>query len=98
MNTEVILSNIKEAEEELRALIARLEKSPNYPFEDFHVSMAHLYHHLNTAWNARNATRQRYQACSDEDYHRWECFPNDLPLIGDDAFYDLPEYRDANEP
>jgi len=93
----LILFNLKEAEGELRSLIAGLEKPQEIRFEDFHVSMAHLYHHLNTSWNARYATREQWRDQSDEDFQRWERFPEDLPLIGSDAYFDLPEYRDAND-
>ena len=27
------------------------------------------------------------------DFAKWQKFPADLPLIGDDDFYDLPEYH-----
>jgi hypothetical protein len=93
MNSSMILLNLREAEEELRKLITEFERSPDVPFESFHVSMAHLYHHLNTAWNGRYATREQWVHQSNEDFARWERFPHDLPLIGSDGFYDLPEYE-----
>ena len=31
--------------------------------------------------------------CSDQDFSDWQKFPKDLPLIGDDDYYDLPEYN-----
>jgi hypothetical protein len=37
MNTRLILSNLKEAEEELRSLIAKLDTPQEVPFEGFHV-------------------------------------------------------------
>jgi hypothetical protein len=92
MNHRIIHFNLEEAQEQLRATIAKL-KDPSYSFRDFHVEMAHLYHHLNTAWNARNATNEQWRKLSDEDYVRWEQFPDDLPMIGDDKFYDGPEYQ-----
>jgi hypothetical protein len=97
MNAQVILSNLREAEEQLRSLISQAEQRPEFSFESFHIGMAHLYHHLNTAWNARNATRDQWVNQAEEDFKRWEQFPNDLPLIGSDTFYDLPEYRDTND-
>jgi len=56
MNARFIASNLKEAEDELRGLITRLESGKQLSFEDYHVAMAHIYHHLNSAWNGRNAT------------------------------------------
>jgi hypothetical protein len=51
-----------------------------------------MYHHLNSAWNGRNATDEQWRECTDEDYQKWQKFPQDLPMIGDDDYYDLPEY------
>ena len=92
MNARFIASNLKEAEEELRGLITRLESGEQVSFEDYHVAMAHIYHHLNSAWNGRDATDEQWRECTDEDYQKWQKFPQDLPMIGDDDYYDLPEY------
>jgi hypothetical protein len=92
MNRPFIASNLKEAEEELRRLITRLDAGQDLSFEDYHVAMAHMYHHRNTAWNARYATDEQWRGCTDEDYEKWQRFPKDLPMIGDDDYYDLPEY------
>lgn len=94
MNTPFILSNLKEAGEELQSLIAKMELNGEFSFEEYHVGMAHLYHHLNSAWNGRNITRQEWQESSMENFQKWQKFPVDLPLIGDDTYYDLPEYKD----
>ena len=93
MNTDIILFNLREAQGELRSMITAFEQSPDTSFDDFHVTIAHLYHHLNPAWNARNATRERWEAQIEKDYKLWESFPRDLPLMGSDTFFDLPEYR-----
>ena len=91
MNARFIASNLKEAEEELRGLITRLESGEQVSFEDYHVAMAHIYHHLNSAWNGRNATDEQWRECTEGNYKKWESFPRDLPLIGADDFYDLPD-------
>jgi hypothetical protein len=44
--------------------------------------MQHLYHRLNTAWNARDESPERLAATSEEDFHRWRQFPEDLSLGG----------------
>ena len=98
MNIRFIASNLRETEEELRRLIARIDSGEQLSFEDCHVAMAHIYHHLNTAWNGRNATDEQWQECSEEDYQRWQKFPQDLPMIGDDDYYDLPEYDAKTQP
>jgi len=43
--------------------------------------MGHLYHHLNTAWNARNVSDKRHWKCSDKDYYNWEKFPKNWELL-----------------
>jgi hypothetical protein len=93
MNTRFIASNLKEAEQDLQRLTARAAAGEDISFEDFHVAMAHIYHHLNSAWNGRNITDAEWRECTDENYKKWESFPRDLPLIGADDFYDLPEYH-----
>lgn len=82
INTQFILSNLKEAEEQLVALIAQIESDKDFSFEDYHIAMGHLYRHLNSAWNGRCITRQEWQKCSDENFQKWQKFPDDLPLIG----------------
>ena len=56
MNREAVLFNLQEAKEELDRTIKEFESDPDYDFGTFFVSMSHLYHHLNTAWNARDAS------------------------------------------
>lgn len=92
MNARFIASQLSEAEEELRSLVAKVDSGEELSFEAFHVAIAHIYHHLNSAWNGRNANDQQWRECTDLDFATWQQFPRDLPLIGDDGFYDLPEY------
>lgn len=40
--------------------------------------LGHLYHHLNTAWNARDASEQQVQTCAAADFNRWGRFPREL--------------------
>jgi hypothetical protein len=93
MNQRFILSNLKEAGEELQKLIQEMESRPDFSFEDFHCAMAHMYHHLNSAWNGRYVTNNEWRECTDENFEKWQKFPQDLPLMGDDTYYDLPEYN-----
>lgn len=45
----------------------------------FEVTMEHVYHHVNYAWNCRHAAAERAIRCSDRDFNRWEKFPKDWP-------------------
>src|SRR5262245_8236873 len=53
MNKIWILDHLREAHEELSRTIGELESDPEYGEGELYVAMAHLYHHLNTAWNSR---------------------------------------------
>ena len=93
MNARFLLSNLEEAEEDLRKLVEQLKAGQEPSFEDFHVAMAHIYHHLNSAWNGRYISDAEWRDCTDENYDKWQKMPRDLPMIGDDDYYDLPEYN-----
>jgi hypothetical protein len=80
MNREYILYNLKEALEQLTETISDFENNNDYEYAEFKVDMEHLYHHLNTAWNAQNSTEQESNVCSDCDYNQWRQFPQDLIL------------------
>jgi hypothetical protein len=80
MNSEWVLFHLREAEEELRRTIARLESTPDYDRGEFGVAMAHVYHHLNTAWNSQNETESAAHECAKDDFFRWRQFPTDIYL------------------
>jgi len=80
MNRQHTLLHLREAAEELQRTIHKIENDQDYGFGEFSVAMQHLYHHLNTAWNARDESSERVRACSDEDFARWGQFPEDLYL------------------
>jgi hypothetical protein len=56
VNTNFVLFNLREALEEIDQTVKDLEADPEYSKPKFSVVMMHLYHHVNTAWNARNST------------------------------------------
>lgn len=45
------------------------------------VQMQHIYHHVNWAWNCKNADEARAVRCEWRDYRRWEKFPKDWPEL-----------------
>jgi hypothetical protein len=81
MNKPYILWNLREALNALDQLIADMEATADYDFGEFRVDMEHLYHHINTAWNARDASQESTDACSEGDFARWRQFPQDIALI-----------------
>jgi hypothetical protein len=64
MNRDWVLFNLREAEEEIRRTISEIETVPDYGLGEFVVAMSHAYHHLNTAWNARDADSAAVEKCS----------------------------------
>ena len=81
MNKEAILFHLREAREELARTIHELETDPGYEFGNFVVGMGHLYHHLNTAWNGRDASPERHRDCGQHDFDTWRKFPPDAELL-----------------
>ncbi len=54
MNRDWVLSQLREAQEELNRTIGEMEADPEYDVGELMVAMQHLYDHLNTAWNSRD--------------------------------------------
>jgi len=81
MNKVWIQFHLREALEALIDTIAKIEADPDYDETNFEVEMAHLYNHVNTAWNSRNADAQCLgKPSSAEAFYRWRAFPSDLPM------------------
>jgi hypothetical protein len=83
MNKDYVLWNLREAQEALAEIIAGVESDPEYEPGGYIVDLTHLYHHVNTAWNARNATKAATDECSQEDFLRWRQFPTEDVYLGD---------------
>jgi len=78
MNRKLVLFNLKEAKEELDRTIEAIEKDSRYGVAEYMVAMSHLYHHLNTAWNARRSSDRRAKNCSEKDFEDWREFPKEF--------------------
>ena len=76
MNKDYVLYNLGEAQEALGQLIADMKSDPEYDYGEYIVDMGHVYHHLNTAWNARDSSKAVADQCSEEDFYRWRQFPS----------------------
>jgi len=87
MNRDAVLFHLKEAKEELDRTINQIASDSAYDFPELQVAMSHLYSHLNTAWNGKDASAERYGECSPNDFDTWRKFPSaaDLLLDTDDA-------------
>ena len=76
MNKDYVLYNLEHAHKALAALIADMKSDPEYEYGNYIVDIAHVYHHVNTAWNARDASKAAADECSEEDFFRWRQFPS----------------------
>ena len=76
MNKDYVLYNLREAQKALTKTITGVESDPDYEPGGYVVDVAHVYHHLNTAWNARDASKVAADECSEEDFYRWRQFPS----------------------
>jgi hypothetical protein len=81
MNKNFLLSNLREAQEEITKTINDLETDAEYDESELSVAMMHLYHHVNMAWNARHSTPEQSKNCSDADFNRWGGYPTDLETM-----------------
>ncbi len=81
MNLGYIQYNLKQAREELDAMINGIKKNADYEEGEYVVAMTHLYHHINTAWNARDVSKERSDNCSEEDFKTWRRFPKEDELF-----------------
>ena len=80
MNKQWVIWNLKEAKKELDGTIAELESDFEYDSPELSVALSHLYHHLNTAWNARDASEEAVDECSVENFAKWRQLPDDILL------------------
>ena len=67
--------NLEDALEELQAIDEMVRPGVEIDAEDFRVRMAHLYFHLNTAWNCRNLSAAALEVLDDHEACK---FPSDL--------------------
>ena len=76
MNKDYVLWHLERAHEAIAEIIADMKSNRSYEYAEYVVNMTHVYHHLNTAWNARDATEAAAHECSEEDFYRWRQFPS----------------------
>jgi hypothetical protein len=80
VNRELVLHNLAEAHEALSRMLEAARQDPEWGVGELVAQMPHLYHHINTAWNARDSTNAVGQA-SHTEFRRWSTFPTDLPMF-----------------
>ena len=78
MNKDYMLYNLKEACKQLNEIIKELETNSDYNYGECIIDMQHTYHHLNTAWNAKESTKEEANECSKDNFAKWRQFPDDI--------------------
>lgn len=80
MNRELVLHHLAEAQEALTRMLEEARANASWDVGELTAEMPHLYHHINTAWNARESPNPVGQA-SDTEFLGWSAFPTDLPMF-----------------
>ena len=80
MNRELVLHHLAEAHEALGQLLKEARQDLDWGIGELSAEMPHLYHHINTAWNARDSPNAVGQA-SPSEFRQWSAFPADLILF-----------------
>jgi hypothetical protein len=80
MNRDYVLWNLGEPAEELIRTIEEMQGDPDYDEVELMVALQHLDHHVNTAWNAREASPAAAEECSEENFALWRAFPGDIDM------------------
>jgi hypothetical protein len=69
---------LADAQEGIESLLRDMKEDKEFSEIEFSIHMAHIYGHLNRAWNGRNSTDQQWEATKMPD--EWNNFPADLHL------------------
>ncbi len=72
----MLMYELEDAQDGLKRLFEDLAENAEFGEEAFRVHTAHIYFHLNRAWNGRNATEK--QLDDDALWQTWAEFPTDL--------------------
>jgi len=81
MNRDQVLLHLSEAGYAIAKTIRDLREDPEYGDAEYWVDVQHIYHHLNTAWNSRAASKSQIASATDADFNRWNAFPRDFPMM-----------------
>lgn len=79
MDKDYLLFHLVEAQEELVKITHEITNNSQYDEAELLIAFQHLYHHINTAWNARNASVSEIQ--SNEYFNQWQEFPKDISFF-----------------
>jgi hypothetical protein len=69
---------LADAQEQLNEIVDRFTPDAETNESDFQVWFAHLYGHLNTAWNMRHCSAQDHDSADGKQLDKWKQFPTDM--------------------
>ena len=69
-----LLSELEDTHEHLGSLISEMDREGKIDVESYAVDIAHIYAHLNRAWNTRDITSE----VTDEQWEEGRSYPKDL--------------------
>jgi hypothetical protein len=84
MNREHTQFHLNEAMHELESVTAKITSNLDYSEAELYSALEHIYHHLNTAWNARDESNAAVVECSESDFNRRRKFPSVFDLHKDE--------------
>ena len=60
---------------ELEQVLKDLKQDATFDEQELNAAMSNVYHYMNTAWNARNATETEVNELSQDNFYLWREFP-----------------------
>ena len=75
INWKLVAANLAEAREEIERMESVVVRPSKRDEPALNVALAHAYHHLNFAWNARYMRDEQYRRLSDSQFNRSSKFP-----------------------
>jgi hypothetical protein len=72
---------LADAQEQLNEIVERFTPGAEIDENDLRVWFAHLYGHLNAAWNKRNSSAKDLDLADGKQLDRWKRFPRDIDPI-----------------
>jgi hypothetical protein len=75
----MLMYELDDAKEHLETLIREMTKDSDFAEEDYRIQMAHIFSHLNRAWNTRDLLGTAEG--THEEFNELGRFPNDIEPI-----------------
>jgi len=73
-----IANDLQDASDELSEIMELFRPNIGVDEDEFKWRMAHLYSHLNVAWNVRNLSFEELNSADGKQIDLWKEFPKDL--------------------